>query len=546
MEYDFEYTFTATGVYATDQGVISGIPALGETGAAASIVAGAPAGQMRVQGLTGMIAGYVGKRMLVQGADSAANNGWFEIAAVNSDTEVDLINASAVIPDANNGSISWDLGDISIKVNLKEGSGGIAFELDDSGTPAPPVFYDARSTIGSAGTTINKSFFIKGTNLAKTKIHGGKQPFLVQDIGTKHDFHVEDIYFVDTWMMPVHLRRMRHGTILLCDLDAETAIGRGVPPKVFNGQSEQEFWGFKAGCYNFEDGPNGKVRIEQCNINLHAGAYAGTGEENCASKGIQVMVCPPTCRIIIKNNSVKGAALRGISVVDHRGFVQVHGNIVDMNAPFLHKGSLSEYHNQGAVSGSGITISNGYSFVHEPIDKGEVDYYKNVVTVRQKDMVGVQIAGRRPSDVGPLSIRKNHFTMVGDASNRPLAGILFQGMDYASLSGNTFAGNAQIGMLIGCVTSVYEFGTKGNSFDNVFKDLAIDHGVMAFIGADGQSNTLVGKGLPTETLQFPVDAELVAQNDLNHTPGYALVIGDVAAGVAAILSDLNTKGIGYN
>jgi hypothetical protein len=79
----------------------------GSSGAAASIVAGAAAGEMRVQGLTGMASADVGRYLTISGADSAGNNGRFEITAVNSATEVDVVNASAVMPDANNGSISW-------------------------------------------------------------------------------------------------------------------------------------------------------------------------------------------------------------------------------------------------------------------------------------------------------------------------------------------------------------------------------------------------------------------------------------------------------
>jgi hypothetical protein len=79
----------------------------GLSGAAASIVAGAPAGQARVQGLTSFTSASVGRFLTISGAASAGNNGRFLIAAVNSATEVDIVNASAVMPDGNNGSISW-------------------------------------------------------------------------------------------------------------------------------------------------------------------------------------------------------------------------------------------------------------------------------------------------------------------------------------------------------------------------------------------------------------------------------------------------------
>lgn len=79
----------------------------GQIGATASIVAGAGPGQMRVTGLSGMTALSVGNYLTISGADSAANNGTFLIAAYIDANTVDVVNAAAVIPDANNGAISW-------------------------------------------------------------------------------------------------------------------------------------------------------------------------------------------------------------------------------------------------------------------------------------------------------------------------------------------------------------------------------------------------------------------------------------------------------
>jgi len=79
----------------------------GQSGAAASIVAGAPAGQIRIQGLTGMTANSVGRYLELSGAANAANNNAFIIMAQNSATEVDVYAPKGVTGDGNNGSISW-------------------------------------------------------------------------------------------------------------------------------------------------------------------------------------------------------------------------------------------------------------------------------------------------------------------------------------------------------------------------------------------------------------------------------------------------------
>lgn len=78
-----------------------------QSGSVANIVAGAAAGHMRVTDLTAMTAASVGRYLTISGAASGGNNGTFLIAAVNSATSVDVVNAAAVIPDANNGALAW-------------------------------------------------------------------------------------------------------------------------------------------------------------------------------------------------------------------------------------------------------------------------------------------------------------------------------------------------------------------------------------------------------------------------------------------------------
>lgn len=76
-------------------------------GAFASIIAGAPAGQMRVSGLSGLTSASPGRLLTITGAASAGNNGSFPIVQ-NSDVEADVTNGAAVIPDAANGNIIWN------------------------------------------------------------------------------------------------------------------------------------------------------------------------------------------------------------------------------------------------------------------------------------------------------------------------------------------------------------------------------------------------------------------------------------------------------
>lgn len=117
-------------------------PMPGQSGSAASIVSGAPAGQMRVQGLTNMSAASVGNFLVITGAASPGNNGTFEIVTFTDVTSVDVTNAAAVIPDTNNGSISWQ--EVSRTVIVKAGTvvttsrGGRDFVTVEDVTFQPP------------------------------------------------------------------------------------------------------------------------------------------------------------------------------------------------------------------------------------------------------------------------------------------------------------------------------------------------------------------------------------------------------------------------
>lgn len=90
-----------------DEASFLGTAVTGQTGAAASIVAGAPAGEARLTGLTGMTAESKGKFLTISGAATGANNGTFLISNFISATSVDIVNGAAVAPDGNNGAITW-------------------------------------------------------------------------------------------------------------------------------------------------------------------------------------------------------------------------------------------------------------------------------------------------------------------------------------------------------------------------------------------------------------------------------------------------------
>ncbi len=61
-------------------------------------------------GLANMTASAVGQPLVISGAANAANNGTFIIESVVSSSSVTIYNDNAVVPDANNGAISWSQG----------------------------------------------------------------------------------------------------------------------------------------------------------------------------------------------------------------------------------------------------------------------------------------------------------------------------------------------------------------------------------------------------------------------------------------------------
>jgi hypothetical protein len=89
----------------TDETSGFGAPLSGQTGAAATIGTSGPIAT--ITGLTGMTANSVGNFLTITGAATGGNNGTFLIVTFNSATSVDIANATASAPDANDGAISW-------------------------------------------------------------------------------------------------------------------------------------------------------------------------------------------------------------------------------------------------------------------------------------------------------------------------------------------------------------------------------------------------------------------------------------------------------
>lgn len=80
----------------------------GGSGTAASFSSGATIpGAVRMTGLSGMASGDVGNFFTISNSASSPNNGTFKIVHFVSSTSVDVYNPSAVVSDANNGSIHW-------------------------------------------------------------------------------------------------------------------------------------------------------------------------------------------------------------------------------------------------------------------------------------------------------------------------------------------------------------------------------------------------------------------------------------------------------
>ena len=111
------------------------------SGSAASIIAGAGAGEMRVSGLANMSAVSVGRFLDIRGTGDVNNTGTFEISAFVVVNTVDVINASAVVPDPNNGTILWD--ELSRTVTVLAGTvvttsrGGLDFVTQEDVVFAP-------------------------------------------------------------------------------------------------------------------------------------------------------------------------------------------------------------------------------------------------------------------------------------------------------------------------------------------------------------------------------------------------------------------------
>ena len=136
-EVQLEYT---TGTLSVTQAANT------DSGTAASVVllAGTTA---TITGLSGMYPALVGQQLTFSAAASGGNNGTFTIVGFISATSVQVTNASAVAPDANNGTIHWTL--LSGFFRLPERATTISNVLKNGVAIAGSVTLDSSGRIAS-------------------------------------------------------------------------------------------------------------------------------------------------------------------------------------------------------------------------------------------------------------------------------------------------------------------------------------------------------------------------------------------------------------
>lgn len=123
-----------SGVY-----VLTGIA--GQSGTAASIVAGPSAGIYTVTGLTGMTANSVLHSLFITGSGSS-NNGSYQIIEYNSATSVNIVapaGQSLTVPDANNPAIHWNEDAITFNVSYTHIGTLSTFAVMEGYSPTTPT-----------------------------------------------------------------------------------------------------------------------------------------------------------------------------------------------------------------------------------------------------------------------------------------------------------------------------------------------------------------------------------------------------------------------
>ena len=136
----------------------------GQAGTAASIVTGAPSGQMRVTGLANITAADIGRYIQASNTYAEGNTGGFRIISAVDASTCDVINASATVPDANNGSIAWYEEDRTVTV--KAGTVvGASVGGQDFGTVSDVVFSSTAYgpiSVGVRSVAIGYEFNVPG------------------------------------------------------------------------------------------------------------------------------------------------------------------------------------------------------------------------------------------------------------------------------------------------------------------------------------------------------------------------------------------------
>ncbi len=117
-------TSALTGLSATalKTGVYTNTAIAGQTGTAASLVAGPSAGIYTLTGLTGMTANSTLHTLTIANSGSG-NNGTYQIVAYNSATSVNIASApgtTLTVPDANNPAVHWTENTVAFNISYTQ------------------------------------------------------------------------------------------------------------------------------------------------------------------------------------------------------------------------------------------------------------------------------------------------------------------------------------------------------------------------------------------------------------------------------------------
>lgn len=134
----------------------------------ATVAAGAGVGkEMRLNNVSGMVAGNVGKFIFVSGSTKVANDGGFLISGFNSATSIDVTNPGVVLPDSS--SVAWAIPATQGRGTTAFSGGNVTITITTGSTngliAGQPIWVGAAGSPGNNG-----QFIITAVDTANNKI----------------------------------------------------------------------------------------------------------------------------------------------------------------------------------------------------------------------------------------------------------------------------------------------------------------------------------------------------------------------------------------